>query len=187
MKDMTEGTGVVPRMCRAQIGCAVIVSSSELAGISAAADPEFIQTALQAAIFWTRVSADTEYATVWMPKMHLADAPLHVGWRKCHLQSGGDTPPVHPVYITHPDRHPDALVARCISRLLKGRGVRAVPTASLCALTEKDAGVPTRPNCAEGGRRALLPQLSKGTRADVLAAACCRANAGSLNFFLLDW
>ena len=71
----------------------------------------------------------------------LADAPLHIGWRKCNLQSGGDTLLVHLVHIIYPDRHPDTFVALFISILLKGGGVWPAPSASLCTLAKKDAGI----------------------------------------------
>ena len=92
---------------------------------------------------------DPEHMPIRMAKVHLANVPRHIGGRKCDLQPGGHAMLMHLVHVVHPDRHPDALVALFVSVLLKGGGVRAAASASLCPLTKKDARFLTRSNRAK--------------------------------------
>src|SRR6267378_2606273 len=103
--------------------------------------------------------ADPEHVAIGMAKVHLANVPRHIGGRKRDLQPGGDALLVHRVHVVHPDRHPDALVARFVSRLLKGGGVCAAAAASLRPLTKKDASFLTRSNRAKRRRRSPVPQF----------------------------
>lgn len=82
-------------------------------------------------IFRFASATDAEYVTIRVAKVHLADAPLHIGRRKGHLLPGGHALPVHLVHIGHPDRHPDALVAPCVTLLLERGRVRTASTTSL--------------------------------------------------------
>src|ERR1700733_13515651 len=94
-----------------------------------------------------------------MAKVHLADVPWHIGRRKCDLQPGSDALRVHLVHVVHPNRHPDTLVARLVSVLLKRGGVRTAAAASLRPLTKKDASFRTRSNRTKRRRRPPVPQF----------------------------
>src|SRR5262249_15973857 len=89
-------------------------------------------------IFLLNSPADAKHMSIRVAKVHFSDIPWHISGRKCDLQSGGDAVPVHLVHVVHPDRHPDTLVARFVSLLLKRGGVRAAAAASLRSLAKKN-------------------------------------------------
>src|SRR6516162_5993206 len=80
--------------------------------------------------------ADPEDVPVGVANMHLADVPGLVGRRVGHLDALSQAMPVNRVDVVHPDRHPDALVARLAMALC--RRERALPPAALRALAQED-------------------------------------------------
>src|SRR5580658_178364 len=114
-----------------------------------------------------------------MSKVHLANVPRHIAGRKCDLQPGGNAMPVHLVYVVHPHRHPDALVARFVSVLLKRGGICAAAAASLRPLTKKDANFLARSNCAKRRRRSPVPQFLPSP---LLKPCDCAGNVGYVQY-----
>src|SRR6516225_8708281 len=76
------------------------------------------------------------YTPAGEANLHLADAPGLVGRRVGHLDALGQAMPVHVVDVVHPDRQPDALVARLA--LVLRRRQRALPAAALRTLAQED-------------------------------------------------
>src|SRR5688572_6448686 len=55
-------------------------------------------------------AADSEDVSVWVPHVHLANIPRHVGRRPGDLETLIKAALVDGVDVIHPDRHPHALV-----------------------------------------------------------------------------
>jgi hypothetical protein len=83
-------------------------------------------------------TADSEDVSVWVPDVHLANIPRHVGWRPGDLKTLRKAPLVDSVDVVDPDRHPHASVGRIIAfraeRLLES----ALAATALRVLAQKD-------------------------------------------------
>src|SRR4030095_14976334 len=58
---------------------------------------------------------DSEHMPVWVPHMHLANIPRHVGRRPSDLESVLNAAFVNGVNIADPNRHPHPLVGRFVA------------------------------------------------------------------------
>src|SRR5580700_1706386 len=130
-------------------------------------------------LFGLESAADPEHVAIRMSKVHLAHVPRHIGRRECDLQSGGDAMLVHLIHVLHPHRHPDALVARFVSVLLKRGGICAAAAASLRPLTKKDANFLARPNRAKRRWRSPVPQFLPSP---LLKPCDCAGNVGYVQY-----
>src|SRR5688500_13847815 len=92
--------------------------------------------------------ADSEYVSIRMAHVHLADVPGHVGRRPRHVQSFGETALMHGIDVIDEDHHPRAGARFLLAVRTESLRGGSLPATSLSILAKKDLEMPG-PNAAE--------------------------------------
>src|SRR5574338_16873 len=93
-----------------------------------------------------------------MSHVHLANVPRHVGRRPRNLEALVQAPPVNPVHVIHPDRHPHGTFRGLIRAGAERRTQRAPAASALPVLAEEDL-TGTGADTPKARRRAPVPGL----------------------------